>query len=140
MTSHTYNSRSTALHSILYYFLLFFVLFGHNQLHVFFFCVCLSLSIALNFRWVHIFFFAYLNWQVYDVTRPETFDNLSKWLEEVETYHPGRGREVREVEKHQRNSFVRNIVGKLPLFYILHLQYAEGDCRRFGTIFQSVLK
>lgn len=32
---------------------------------------------------------------VYDVTRPETFDNLSKWLEEVETYHPGRGREVR---------------------------------------------
>lgn len=32
---------------------------------------------------------------VYDVTRPDTFDNLSKWLEEVETYHPGRGREVR---------------------------------------------
>lgn len=31
---------------------------------------------------------------VYDVTRPETFDNVSKWLEEVETYHPGRGREV----------------------------------------------
>eukprot|EP00752_Nemacystus_decipiens_P008451 g7554.t1 len=31
---------------------------------------------------------------VYDVTRPDTFDNLSKWLEEVETYHPGRGREV----------------------------------------------
>lgn len=34
---------------------------------------------------------------VYDVTRPDTFENLSKWLEEVETYHPGRGREVREL-------------------------------------------
>ncbi|KAG5177892.1 Rab18, rab family GTPase [Tribonema minus] len=31
---------------------------------------------------------------VYDVERPETFDNLNKWLEEVETYHPGRGRDV----------------------------------------------
>lgn len=38
--------------------------------------------------------FDWLHGAVYDVTRPDTFDNLSKWLEEVETYHPGRGREV----------------------------------------------
>jgi Ras family len=31
---------------------------------------------------------------VYDVTRPDTFENLGKWLDEVETYHPGRGRDV----------------------------------------------
>ena len=31
---------------------------------------------------------------MYDVTRPDTFDNLSMWLEEVEQYCPGGGREV----------------------------------------------
>jgi len=31
---------------------------------------------------------------VYDVTRPDTFNHLSMWLEEVEQYCPGGGREV----------------------------------------------
>eukprot|EP01084_Bolivina_argentea_P264146 447338_1 len=31
---------------------------------------------------------------VYDVTRRDTFENLPKWLEEVETFHPSGGREV----------------------------------------------
>lgn len=31
---------------------------------------------------------------VYDVARRDTFLNLNRWLEEVETYHPGRGKDV----------------------------------------------
>jgi Ras-related protein Rab-18 len=31
---------------------------------------------------------------VYDVTRPETFRNLSQWLNEIEMYSPGGGKHV----------------------------------------------
>ncbi|CAM9616185.1 unnamed protein product [Discosporangium mesarthrocarpum] len=62
---------------------------------------------------------------VYDVTRPETFENLSKWLEEVETYHPGRGREV-----------VKLLVGnKVDKERVVSRQEAEAYARSKGMLF-----
>ena len=31
---------------------------------------------------------------MYDVTRRETFENLNQWLQEVEVYSPGGGKDV----------------------------------------------
>ncbi|CAM9727706.1 unnamed protein product [Phaeothamnion confervicola] len=62
---------------------------------------------------------------VYDVTRPDTFENLSKWLEEVETYHPGRGREV-----------VKLLVGnKIDQERVVPRAEAEAWARSKGMLF-----
>ncbi|CAM9366274.1 unnamed protein product [Chrysoparadoxa australica] len=62
---------------------------------------------------------------VYDVTRRDTFDNLDRWLEEVETYHPGRGRSV-----------VKLLVGnKVDKDRVVAREEAEGYARRKGMLF-----
>jgi len=62
---------------------------------------------------------------VYDVTRPDTFANLSQWLEEVEVYTPGGGTEV-----------VKLLVGnKIDRDAAVTRGEAEDWARRHGTIF-----
>ena len=62
---------------------------------------------------------------VYDVTRPDTFSNLSRWLEEVEVYTPGGGSEV-----------VKLLVGnKIDRGAVVTRAEAEDWARRHGTIF-----
>jgi GTPase SAR1 family protein len=44
---------------------------------------------------------------VYDVTRRETFENLNQWLQEVEVYSPGGGKDVVKL-------LVGNKIDKVP--------------------------
>jgi Ras-related protein Rab-18 len=62
---------------------------------------------------------------VYDVTRRDSFENLSKWLEEVEMYHPGRGRDV-----------VKLLVGnKVDCDRVVTQEEAEAWARSKGMLF-----
>lgn len=62
---------------------------------------------------------------VYDVTRRDTFENLERWLEEVETYHPGRGRDV-----------VKLLVGnKVDCERVVQRSEAEAWARSKGMLF-----
>lgn len=62
---------------------------------------------------------------VYDVTRPETFENLHQWLEEIETYTPARGTEI-----------VKLLVGnKIDRKRAVSRETAEAWARQKGMIF-----
>lgn len=62
---------------------------------------------------------------VYDVTRPETFENLHQWLEEIETYTPGRGSEI-----------VKLLVGnKIDRKRAVSRESAESWARQKGMLF-----
>mmetsp|Transcript_31071 Transcript_31071/g.41078 ORF Transcript_31071/g.41078 Transcript_31071/m.41078 type:complete len:205 (+) Transcript_31071:126-740(+) len=62
---------------------------------------------------------------VYDVTRKESFENLNQWLNEVEMYAPGEGRDV-----------VKLLVGnKMDKERVVSRQEAESWARSKGMVF-----
>jgi Ras-related protein Rab-18 len=54
---------------------------------------------------------------VYDVTRRETFENLNQWLQEVEVYSPGGGKDVVKLLVGNKIDKVRSL--SLSLSFVL---------------------
>ncbi len=66
----------------------------------------------------------------FDVTRRETFENLDQWLQEVEVYTPGGGRNVVKL-------LVANKIDRVSVFFENCLNDCTEDLQDFITFYQD---
>ena len=86
---------------------------------------------------------------MYDVTRKETFDSLSMWLQEVEQFSMGGGKEVvkllvgnkvdqnRVVSRDDANEWARS---RAMLFMEASAKTKEGIAQVFNEVVQKILE